>query len=89
MTTNKEMLAELELAKKKMAQDKMQLMNTKTCVQMLRDARSKNFDPEVCNEIFQLIRASAVDEWGAGTFVDDYIDPGYFLIINGKKQQRL
>lgn len=89
ITTDKEMLNQLEKEKKRISQEKAQLVNTKACIQMIREARQKNLQLDIINELYKCIQLSAIDEWGDGTLIDDFNDPPHFVVINGKKREKI
>lgn len=61
-------------------QQDLKLMNTRRCIEMLRDARKKDFPPEFTNELYLLVVAMAKQEWGQETTVDDFTLEGKFII---------
>lgn len=75
--------------KKKHIQQRLHLMNTSRCVEMLRDARKNEMDLALVEELWLLIVAAAKNDWGEDTFVDDFSIEGKFVITNGKRRAEL
>lgn len=82
-------MSELETFLKQVTQRDLALVGTRDCVQMLRDAKEKNFPLELCEALFQLTRKVARMEWGPETEVDDFSEPGSFVVTNGRKSKTL
>lgn len=70
------------------AQD-LKLARTIECAKAWREARLKEFDLKIINELFLLIMAMARDEWGPDTQVDDFSAEGKLLIRNGLKEMEI
>jgi hypothetical protein len=82
-------VSELERFLKQVTQRDLALVGTRDCVQMIRDAKEKKLSPDLQDALFQLTRKVARMEWGPETEVDDFSEPGFFVVTNGKKSKSL
>lgn len=87
--TNDQMLNNLAKEKRRVQQEKLNLKNTKACIEMLRNARTKELSMGLCHELYQLIKACAVEEWGPATTIDDFSTPEQFIVKNGRKYEMI
>lgn len=65
------------------------LESTTRCVDMMRVGREKGFPTELMEALFQLSVRVAKMEWGPETLIDDFSEPGVFVITNGRKSKSL
>lgn len=82
-------MTEFEKISKQITQRDLDLVGTRVCVRILREATELNLSEELRSALFQLLRKVARMEWGPETEVDDFSEPGFFLITTPKKTKRL
>lgn len=79
----------LQEMKTKHRQEKLALANTKICAQMYREALANEMHPDLIHELYLLLVASAKDEWGQDTAVDDFSEPPLFIVTSGKRVEKI
>ena len=70
-------------------QKSLRLESTRRCVDMIRVSREKGFPFELREALFKLAERVAKMEWGPETLIDDFSEPDFFVITNGRKSKSL
>ena len=80
---------ELQKALNDINKKDLMLEATARCIWMVRESRAKGLGDDLTIHLFKLAEKMARMEWGSNTTSDDFSEPGFFIVSNGKKSKRL